>query len=959
MSFDKPYNPQEMESRWYGEWEKRGYFAAGGAAELAEPYCIMIPPPNVTGSLHMGHAFQDTIMDALIRFHRMQGRNTLWQPGMDHAGIATQMVVERLVNAEGKTRHDYGREKFVERVWQWKEESGGMITHQLRRMGASPDWARERFTMDEGLSAAVTEVFVQLYDQGIIYRGKRLVNWDPVLHTALSDLEVLSSEESGYLWHLRYPLSDGSGHLTVATTRPETMLGDSAVAVHPEDERYRDLVGHWVDLPLTGRKIPILADAYVDPDFGSGCVKITPAHDFNDYQVWLRHRDCDQMAIQPHGGLINVFTVDAKIRDNLNNEETCEGELVPLAFVGLTREEARTKVVADFEEAGLLERVEDHKLMIPRGDRSGVVVEPFLTDQWYVDLTREVQEDGTPGGKAVITDPAIDAVRSGCIRFVPDNWSKTYYQWLEKIEDWCISRQIWWGHRIPAWYDPEGNVYVAMDEATVREKYGLDAALPLRQDDDVLDTWFSSALWPFSTLGWPEPTDRLKTFYPTSVLVTGFDIIFFWVARMIMMGMRFMEDVPFHQVYIHGLVRDAHGQKMSKSKGNVLDPIDLIDGISLEDLVAKRVSGLMQPHLAEQIAAQTRKDFPEGIPSFGTDALRFTFAALASTGRDINFDLARTEGYRNFCNKIWNAARFVIMHAGGQDCGQDGGDVQLSMADRWIISCLQRSEQVVTDAIQEYRFDNAARELYELLWDRYCDWYLELCKPVLGSSYSSEDQLRGTRRTMVQVLETIMRLAHPIMPFITEEVWQQLAPLAGRAGDTVMRAPYPVPEVERIDPIAEIEMGWVQQFIMGIRKIRGEMKIAPGIRVPILLQNASAEDLRILKVSQAYLDAVGKVASVSILPGGAEKPESAMTLLGDMAILIPLEGLINKSAEIVRLKKAIEKLDRIIGRIESKVNNPGFTHNAPTSVIEKERQKLEEQVHTRQELQAQLFRLAS
>ncbi len=959
MTLDKSYNPHDIETRWYGEWERRGYFAPEDRGDNADAYCIMIPPPNVTGSLHMGHAFQDTIMDALIRFNRMRGRNTLWQPGTDHAGIATQMVVERLVNAEGSTRHDYGREDFINRVWQWKEESGGMITRQLRRMGASPDWAHERFTMDEGLSAAVSEVFVQLFDQGIIYRGKRLVNWDPVLHTALSDLEVLSVEESGHLWHLRYPLADGSGHLTVATTRPETMLGDTAVAVHPGDGRYRELVGGHVDLPLTGRRIPIIADEYVDPDFGSGCVKITPAHDFNDYQVWLRHRDSEVMTSQPHGGLINVFTVDASIRRNVNDDEISEGDLVPPAYVGLTREAARERVVADLGEAGLLEKVDDHKLVIPRGDRSGVVVEPFLTDQWYVDLTREVQEDGRPGGKAVITDPAIEAVRGGRIEFVPANWSKTYYQWLENIEDWCISRQIWWGHRIPAWYDPDGNIYVARDEAAVRENYGLAPDLPLRQDEDVLDTWFSSALWPFSTLGWPERTDRLQTFYPTSVLVTGFDIIFFWVARMIMMGMRFMDDVPFRQVYIHGLVRDAHGQKMSKSKGNVLDPIDLIDGIELDDLVAKRISGMMQPHLAEKIEKQTRRDFPSGIPSFGTDALRFTFAALASTGRDINFDLTRTEGYRNFCNKIWNAARFVLMHTEGRDCGQQGADVELSAADRWIVSCLQRSEQAVTDAIRDYRFDNAAREIYELIWNRYCDWYLELCKPVLGNPASSADQLRGTRRTLVRVLETMMRLAHPIMPFITEEIWQKVAPLAGRTGDTVMLAKYPVPEDDRIDRAAEVEMEWVMQFILGIRQIKGEMNIPPGKRVPVLLQNASAEDLRILKVSQVYLDAVGRVESVAVLPGGAEKPESAMTLLGDMAILIPLEGLIDKGAEITRLKKAIEKLDRDIDRIEAKVNNPGFTSKAPAAVVDRERQKLEEQVHAREELQAQLFRLAS
>ena len=957
MTLEKSYDPHQIESRWYQHWEKQGYFAAEDLGDNADSYCIMIPPPNVTGSLHMGHAFQDTIMDALIRYHRMRGKNTLWQPGMDHAGIATQMVVERLINAEGKNRHDYGRDKFIERVWRWKEESGGMISRQLRRMGASPDWAHERFTMDEGLSDAVTRVFVDLYDQGIIYRGKRLVNWDPVLHTALSDLEVLSEEEKGHLWHLRYPLVDSDQYLVVATTRPETMLGDSAVAVHPEDERYAGLVGRMVDLPLTGRQIPIITDEYVDPEFGSGCVKITPAHDFNDYQVWLRHRDSEAMQSQVHGGLINVFDQDAVIRANINNDELSEGELIPPAFVGLDRYEARKQVVAAFEAQGLMDQIEDHTLMIPRGDRSHAVVEPYLTDQWYVDLTRDTQDDGSPGGKAVITDPSINAVRDGSIEFVPGNWSKTYYQWLENIEDWCISRQIWWGHRIPAWYDSEGNVYVAASEQEARQKHGLAAEIALHQDDDVLDTWFSSALWPFSTLGWPAQTERLNTFYPTSVLVTGFDIIFFWVARMIMMGTRFMGEVPFRQVYIHGLVRDAHGQKMSKSKGNVLDPIDLIDGIDLEALVDKRTSGMMQPHLAEKIAKQTRKDFPGGIPSFGTDALRFTFAALASNGRDINFDLARTEGYRNFCNKIWNAARFVLMNTEGKDCGQNGGEVELSSADRWMISSLQRSEAVVADAIAEYRFDNAAREIYELIWNKYCDWYLELSKPVLNDAASSESALRGTRRTLVRVLETMMRLAHPIMPFITEEIWQRLAPLAGKEGETIMLQPYPRSEQEKIDPEAEAEINWVMQFILGIRNIKGEQNIAPGKAVPVLLANAGEHDLKMLESSRAYLDFLAKTESVDILGSDADKPASAMALLGEMNILIPLEGLIDKEAEIARLEKAVSAAEKEIKRLEAKIGNPGFTSKAPAQVIEKEKAKLEKSKKQAQELNEQLQQL--
>ncbi len=937
---EKTYDPHNLEQRWYQTWEESGYFSPQGGNT---PYCIMIPPPNVTGSLHMGHAFQDTIMDALTRYHRMKGDNTLWQAGSDHAGIATQMVVERLLEREGKTRHDLGRERFIEKVWEWKEQSGNTITRQLRRMGASLDWEHERFTMDEGLSDAVKEVFIRLYEEGLIYRGKRLVNWDPVLHTAVSDLEVLSEEESGHMWHMRYPLSNGQGHLVVATTRPETLLGDCAVAVNPEDERYRHLIGELLELPLTGRKIPIIADEeHVDPEFGTGCVKITPAHDFNDYGVWQRHRDEVAISEQPHGGLINIFTVDAAIRDNAPEE----GQLIPAAYIGLDRYEARKRMVADLEAAGLLEKIEDHKLMVPRGDRSGAVIEPFLTDQWYVKV-------------APLAKPAVEAVENGSIRFVPDNWKNTYFEWMRNIEDWCISRQIWWGHRIPAWYDEEGNVYVGRSEQEVREQHELPADYPLHQDEDVLDTWFSSALWPFSTLGWPEQTERLATFYPTSVLVTGFDIIFFWVARMIMMGLKFMDDVPFKEIYIHGLVRDSHGDKMSKSKGNVLDPIDLIDGIELEPLVEKRTSGMMQPQLAKKIERQTRQDFPNGIPSFGTDALRFTFAALATTGRDIKFDLGRIEGYRNFCNKLWNAARYVLMNTEGQDCGANGGDMELSVADRWIISQLQSTEQAVIDAIEGYRFDQAAKAIYEFTWNEYCDWYLELCKPVLNDEAAGEAAKRGTRHTLVRVLEALLRLAHPIMPFITEEIWQSVAPLAGIEGETIMLQPFPQPDASRIDDTAVAEMAWVQQFILGVRRIKGEMNIAPGKPLPVLLANASDQDRQWLEQDRPYLDFLARLESVTLLDHGEEAPESATALVGEMQLLIPMAGLIDKDAELERLEKEIGKIRDNVARIGKKLANASFVEKAPAAVVDKEREKLAEQQSALSKLEEQREKISS
>ena len=914
---EKTYQPQAIEDKWYAYWEEHGHFAPAGEGE---PYCIMIPPPNVTGTLHMGHAFQDTIMDALIRYQRMCGRDTLWQPGTDHAGIATQMVVERQLEAEGKSRFDLGREKFLERVWQWKAESGGTITRQLRRMGASVDWSRERFTMDEGLSHAVREVFVRLYEDGLIYRGKRLVNWDPVLHTAVSDLEVASKEEQGHIWHMRYPLSDASDHVVVATTRPETMLGDTAVAVHPEDERFRHLVGKTLDLPLTGRQIPIIADDYVDPEFGSGCVKITPAHDFNDYAIGERH-DLPK---------INILTPDAAINEH-----------APKAYQGLDRFEARERVVADLEAQGLLEKVEKHTLMVPRGDRSGAVLEPFLTDQWFVRAEP-------------LAKPAIEAVEDGRIRFIPGNWDRTYYEWMHNIQDWCISRQIWWGHRIPAWYDAEGHVYVGRTEEEVRARHNL-GHVPLHQDEDVLDTWFSSALWPFSTLGWPDNTEALRTFYPTSVLVTGFDIIFFWVARMIMMGMYFMGDVPFREIYIHGLVRDPDGQKMSKSKGNVLDPLDIIDGIELDDLVAKRTSGLMQPQMARKIEKTTRRQFPDGIPAHGTDALRFTFASLATTGRDVVFDLGRAEGYRNFCNKIWNAARYVLMNTEGQDTGLTAENIKLSVADRWIISQLQRTELRVREALDGYRLDLAAQAIHEFIWDEYCDWYLELSKPVLTQS-DDEALLRGTRRTLVRVLEAALRLTHPIMPFITEAVWQQIAPLAGKQGDSIMTQPYPVAEAGLVDNAAEADIAWIKQFVLGVRRIRGEMDLSPAKPLPVLLQNTTPEDRARLENYQAFLKTLARLESIEEV--GDEAPESAIALVGDMQLLVPMAGLIDKEAELARLDKARQRLQKEVQRLEGKLANENFVSKAPEAVVEKERAKLTEQRSALEKIEAQRDKIA-
>jgi valyl-tRNA synthetase len=893
---EKSYQPDAIEGRWYKLWEENGYFSPG---EQGQPYCIALPPPNVTGNLHMGHAFQDTIMDALTRFHRMNGESALWQTGMDHAGIATQMVVERQLGEDGVSRHDLGREKFVEAVWDWKQNSGGQIANQMRRLGASVDWNNDRFTMDEDLSHAVTKVFVELYHEDLIYRGKRLVNWDPVLHTALSDLEVISEEENGYLWHIRYPRVDGKGYVVVATTRPETMLGDTAVAVNPDDPRYTDLVGLELELPLTGRTIPVITDSYVDIEFGSGCVKITPAHDFNDYEMGKRHQ-------LPK---INVLNDDASINDN-----------APEAYRGLDRFVARKQIVADLEAAGLLEKTEPHKLMIPRGDRSGAIVEPYQTDQWYVKIEP-------------LAKPAIEAVENGSIRFVPENWSKTYFDWMHRIEDWCISRQLWWGHRIPAWYGPDGSIYVGFDEADARQRGGIGDDIPLKQDEDVLDTWFSSALWPFSTLGWPEKTPRLEKYYPTNVLVTGFDIIFFWVARMIMMGLKFMGDVPFREVYVHGLIRDAEGQKMSKSKGNVLDPLDLIDGIELDALIKKRTTGLMQPHMAPIIEKSIRKHFPDGTSAFGCDALRFTFAALATNGRDIRFDLGRIEGNRNFCNKLWNAARYVLMSTSEHEVNAVEPS---SAADRWIISRLNNMVAEVRTHINEYRLDLAAQRLYEFIWNEYCDWYLELSKPVLQKG-SSEEQ-NATRYTLLHVLESTLRTLHPIMPFITEEIWQRLKVPLGINGESIMLQAFP--EAGETDKQAEDDINWLQNILQGIRNIRAELNVSPGKILDIAFQAGTETDRQRQKQFETLIQGVGKIGSSQWLDNDADTSQYSVALVGDLKVLVSLKGLVDLADEISRLSKLLEREQADLKRSQGKLGNSRFVDNAPPAVVEQEHQRL-------------------
>ncbi len=911
------YDPKYIERDCYQNAEKNGYFKPSGTGK---PYCIMLPPPNVTGSLHMGHGFGFTLIDILIRYHRMCGDNTLWQAGTDHAGIATQMVVERQLNQQGKTRHDLGREAFVDKIWQWKEESGGNITRQLRRLGASIDWTRERFTMDEDLSVTVREVFIRLYEEGLIYRGKRLVNWDPVLLTAISDLEVTNEEEDGSMWHIRYPLKDGSGHLIVATTRPETMFGDVAVAVHPDDERYQNLIGKEVVLPLTDRTIPIIADTYVDPTFGTGCVKITPAHDFNDYAVGKRHN------LEP----INILTPNA-----------CLNENVPSAFQGLDRFKARKKAVADLEAQNLIEKIDKHKLKVPRGDRSNSVIEPYLTFQWYVK-------------SKPLAEPAIKAVENGDIRFIPENWTKTYFQWMNNIEDWCISRQLWWGHRIPVWYDDQGNSYVGHDEADARARNKLGKDITLTQDEDVLDTWFSSALWPFSTLGWPKDNIDLSTFFPTSTLVTGFDIIFFWVARMIMMSLKFTGKVPFKEVYITGLIRDAEGHKMSKSKGNVLDPIDLIDGITLDQLLEKRVQGLMQPAMKQKIEKATSKEFPEGIPSYGTDALRFTFCSIASYTRDIRFDTNRLGGYRNFCNKLWNATRYVLMNTEGKDTGITHDSYELSLPDRWIISRLQQTISEAHADLNEYRFDHYAQGIYDFIWNEFCDWYLELSKPILTATDTPEPIKIGTRHTLVTVLENILRLLHPIMPFITEELWASIKSVTGQTGVTISMQSYPVANPAFTDTAAVEELEWIKKVIIAIRTIRSEMNIAPGKPLPILLRQGNATDREYSKLHQPYLTTLAKLQSIDWLEPTQTPPPSATAIVNSLEIFIPMEGFINKEEEAARLQREIAKLEKDLSVIAAKLQNPQFVDKAPAAVVEKDRAREEELLMTLQKLKQQL-----
>lgn len=961
---DKTYRPQDIEQHWYKIWEESGLFSPEATNPSGEGYSIVIPPPNVTGSLHMGHAFQHTLQDALIRHARMSGKKALWQVGTDHAGIATQMVVERKVaHEENKQRHDFSREEFIDKIWQWKQESGGTITQQMRRLGNSVDWQRERFTMDDGFYKAVQEAFIRLHKDGLIYRGKRLVNWDPKFHTAISDLEVENKEQNGHMWYLRYPLADGQttldgkDYLVVATTRPETMLGDTGVAVNPKDERYQHLIGKQVRLPLVDRLIPIVADEHADMSKGTGCVKITPAHDFNDYQVGKR---CEL-------AMINVLTLDAHVREkpevldaNGKLDNSIEAT-IPQAYQGLERFVARKQIVADLDSLGLLDEIKEHLNTIPYGDRSGVVIEPMLTDQWYVDAKK-------------LAEPAIKAVEDGDIEFVPKNYENMYFSWMRDIQDWCISRQLWWGHRIPAYYDDKGQVYVGQSEQDVREEHNLDENVVLRQDDDVLDTWFSSALWTFATLGWPNIDDkdvaqRLKDFHPTSVLVTGFDIIFFWVARMIMMSMHLVKDqqgkseIPFKTVYVTGLIRDEQGDKMSKSKGNVLDPLDMIDGIELDELLAKRTGNMMQPKLAEKIAKRTKKEFPQGINAHGTDALRFTLSALATTGRDINWDMKRLEGYRNFCNKLWNASRYVMLSVAGEkaveeahqnnrnievsaqmleDCAAGDEAYELSFADKWIISRLQKLEAQVDAHFKQYRFDLIAQNLYEFIWHEYCDWYLELSKPLLWDEDASIEAKRGTRRTLVRVLETLLRLIHPITPFISEAIWQQVKELAAVSGQSISVAPYPQADKSKIDEICEADIEWLKAAITSVRNIRGELNISPATELELLLQKGNEQDKLRIQRLKPLLSKLAKLKSLTWLDDNEAAPMAATQLIGELELLVPIAEHINKEQEIARLEKEITKLEQEAKRINGKLSNAKFVDNAPAEVVEKEREKLKQ-----------------
>lgn len=914
---EKTYQPTEIESRWSVYWEKQGF---SQPSSLGEPYCIMLPPPNVTGTLHMGHGFQHTLMDALIRYHRMLGDNTLWQAGTDHAGIATQMVVERQLAADNISRYDLGRDAFLKKVWAWKHQSGQTITGQIRRMGASIDWTRERFTMDDNISRATMEAFVRLYNDGLIYRGKKLVNWDPQLKTAISDLEVSTETEKSHLWYLRYPIANSKEHIIVATTRPETMLGDTAVAVHPDDERYKKYIGKKIHLPLTDRDIPIIADETIDPAFGTGCVKITPAHDFNDNAMGQRH----------HLPMINIMTLDATLNDN-----------VPEHYRGLDRFVARKKIVADLDALGLLEKIEDHENNVPRGDRSGVIIEPLLTDQWFMKM----------GDMAKAAIGAFDQ-----IQFVPENWGKTYLQWLENIQDWCISRQLWWGHRIPVWYDDKGNHYVGLHEQDVREKNNLGHDVTLQQDNDVLDTWFSSALWPFATLGWPDKTPDFDTFYPTSVLVTGFDIIFFWVARMVMLGLKLTGKIPFKQVYITGLIRDSQGQKMSKSKGNILDPIDLVDGISLDALLAKRTAGLMQPQMQKKIDAQTRKEFPDGIPASGTDALRFTFCALATQGRNINFDIARLTGYRNFCNKIWNATRFVLMNVGVNSVSDSD---KKCLADRWILNQLNKTITQVRTAFAEYRFDQIASMLYEFIWNEYCDWYLELSKCDLARDDASDTEKQGTKYTLLFVLENMMRLLHPLMPFITEEIWQKISPMLRIQGETIMLQKYPSADKNKIDPIAESEMSCIQAVITAIRNLRGEKNISPAKKIDVILHKGDEQQRHAIEKNMHYVQTLAKCELRWSQPDEslpismtAIIPHIAGNATYNLEVHIPLAGSIDKEAELARLKKEIEKYEKQKMQMEARLNNSAFVDKAPAEVVSKLRDELNLCISALQQSQA-------